>query len=418
MSSYVLSDEEQLALSFGLERHVLVKCDNNLINTEFEHYFQNIKNTVPNINDEKMLQLKTKLFSTREKYNNVKVPFKHRQVIKRLVETKNIMLLRKDKGKGVVIMDKGKYTEKCINLLDSNQVSHDLSKSAESKVKRALRKIKTKLSQQNYVKLYPIGSALGKFYGTAKKQKMPENATIEDLPLHPIVSNIGTASYHLAKYLGKVLSPLSKSEYTVNSTTDFLKSIRNLKIPNNHKVISFHVKALFTNVPLDYTINVILRRIYDNHEIDTNISKKEMKDLLILCTKNVHFSFNGDIYIQCDGVAMGSSLGPTLAGIFVVELERSVVPKLSEHMMPWKRFVDDTITCIKATSIPHVIKALNNSNMQFTYEEQRNGKVSFLDVLLIKKNDAFEITVYRKPNNKSIIYIGIHLLLRHINLEL
>ena len=140
MSSYVLLDEEQLALSFGLDQHVQVKCDNNLINTEFEHYFQNIKNTVPNISDEKMLQLKTKLLSTCEKYNNIKVPFKHRQVIKRLAENNNIFLLPQDKGKGVVIMDKGKYTEKCLNLLNSNQfnkLSHDPTKSVENKVKRA-----------------------------------------------------------------------------------------------------------------------------------------------------------------------------------------------------------------------------------------------------------------------------------------
>ena len=141
MSSYVLSDEEQLAQSFGLDQHVPVKCDNNLVNTEFEHYFQNIKNTVPNISDDKMLQLKTKLLSTCEKYNNIKVPFKHRQVIKRLAENKNIMLLRQDKGKGVVIMDKGKYTEKCLDLLNSNQfntLSQDPTKSVENKVKRAL----------------------------------------------------------------------------------------------------------------------------------------------------------------------------------------------------------------------------------------------------------------------------------------
>ena len=180
-------------------------------------------------------------------------------------------------------MNKRKYIEKCLNLLHPNQfnkLSHDPTKSVKNKVKRALRKIKTKLSQQDCVKLFPTGSAPGKFYCTAKKHKMPENGTIEDLPLRPIVSNIGTASYHLAKYLAKVLSPLNKSEYTVNSTTDF-KSIQKLKIPNKHKVISFDVKALFTNAPLDYTRNVILRKIYDNHEIDTNISKKEMKDRLI-----------------------------------------------------------------------------------------------------------------------------------------
>ena len=137
--------------------------------------------------------------------------------------------------------------------------------------------------------------------------------------LHVSYKSIGIAPYHLAKYLAKILSPLSKSEYTLSSTTDFLKSIKNLKISNKHKVISFDVKALFTNVPLDFTINVILRRIYDNSEIDTNISKKEMKDLLMLCTKNVHFSFNGDIYIQCDGITIGLPLGPVLAGIFMVE---------------------------------------------------------------------------------------------------
>ena len=43
MSSYVLSEVEQLALSFGLDQHVPVKSGANLFNTEFEHYFQNIK---------------------------------------------------------------------------------------------------------------------------------------------------------------------------------------------------------------------------------------------------------------------------------------------------------------------------------------------------------------------------------------
>ena len=58
--------------------------------------------------------------------------------------------------------------------------------SVENKFKRALRKIKTKLPQQDYIKLYPTGSSPGKFYLTAKKKhKMPENGTMEDLPLRP-----------------------------------------------------------------------------------------------------------------------------------------------------------------------------------------------------------------------------------------
>ena len=40
-----------------------------------------------------------------------------------------------------------------------------------------------------------------------------------------------------------------------------------------------------------------------------------MKDLSTLCTKNVLFTFNNETYQQRDGVAMGSLLGPVLAGI-------------------------------------------------------------------------------------------------------
>ena len=42
-----------------------------------------------------------------------------------------------------------------------------------------------------------------------------------------------------------------------------------------------------------------------------------MRDLLLLCLKNVHFSYNSDIYRQTGGVAMVSPLGPVLADISI-----------------------------------------------------------------------------------------------------
>ena len=45
------------------------------------------------------------------------------------------------------------------------------------------------------MRTYSTGSEPGKFYGTAKKHKIPVNGTINDLPLRPIISSIGTASY-------------------------------------------------------------------------------------------------------------------------------------------------------------------------------------------------------------------------------
>ena len=101
--------------------------------------------------------------------------------------------------------------------------------------------------------------------------------TVNDLPTRTIISNINTASYQLAKYLAKLLSPLSTSEYTVKSTSDFITHIKGQNIPNNFKLISFDVTSLFTNVPLDFMIDVILKLIYDENEVNNNIPKQQMR---------------------------------------------------------------------------------------------------------------------------------------------
>ena len=51
--------------------------------------------------------------------------------------------------------------------------------------------------------------------------------------------------------------------------------------------------------------------------METNIPRNVIKELLLLYTKHVHFTFNGDIYIQVNSVAMGSPLGTLLPNVFM-----------------------------------------------------------------------------------------------------
>ena len=76
------------------------------------------------------------------------------------------------------------------------------------------------------MRIYLTSSAPEKFYGTAKKHKIPVNRTINDLPLRTMISNLGTASYQLAKYLAKLLSPLSVFEYAVTNNTEFINHVK------------------------------------------------------------------------------------------------------------------------------------------------------------------------------------------------
>ena len=127
----------------------------------------------------------------------------------------------------------------------------------------------------------------------------------------------------------------------------------------------------------------------------TGIPEQEMKELLILSTKNIYFTFNNETYIQVDGVAMGSPLDPVLANMFMVELQKSVIPDLNDKVKLWKRFVVDTYCLARSEYIDNVLLALNSfhKKIKFTIEIEKDNTISFLDILIIRKPGKIETTV-------------------------
>ena len=130
-----------------------------------------------------------------------------------------------------------------------------------------------------------------------------------------------------------------------------------------------------------------------------------MKLLLEICTKEMHFSFDGNIFRQVNGVAMGSPLGPVIANIFMVELEKRLIPTMSDKISLWFRYVDDTFTFIKKGQVDNVIEILNgfHENINFTFEKEAENSISFLDVKVIKKLDgSFDTDIYRKKTDTNV----------------
>ena len=165
------------------------------LKTNFESFYQSLAKTITPFPDDKKELLKTKLRNTYEQYSRIKVPFKHKKVIDNLRKREDIVIMKQDKGRGVVIIDKDRYTEKCLEFLNSPQFKlndNDNTQLIEGQVQRLLRKIKKHLPEDLYDKLYPTGSNPGRFYGTAKVHKMADGDRVDKLPIRPIISNIGT----------------------------------------------------------------------------------------------------------------------------------------------------------------------------------------------------------------------------------
>ena len=122
-------------------------------------------------------------------------------------------------------------------------------------------------------------------------------------------------------------------------------------------MVPFGIKLSFTNLTLGKTIEITLEGIYERKEINTSVSKKELKQLQTLCAKKVYFTYDNIADQQNDRVTMGSPPGPVLSAIFMVKLENSLIPTLNESMT---LCVDDTIMLVKSDSIVYVLDQLSN----------------------------------------------------------
>ena len=79
---------------------------------------------------------------------------------------------------------------------------------------------------------------------------------------------------------------------------------------------SLDVESLFTNIPLEEAINISCDFLFANEAKINNFSRNGFEKLLRMALQNNFFNFDGKIYKQIDGVAMGSPLGLSLANSF------------------------------------------------------------------------------------------------------
>jgi len=199
------------------------------------------------------------------------------------------------------------------------------------------------------------GSRLAHLYGLPKTHK-------KQLALRPILSATGTYNYKLAKWLDEKLKPLSINASTVTDIFTFTEEIQGMEINDQDILVSYmyDVSSLFTNVPVNETIELLAEKAF----------KDDLIELLGIATKNQLFQFQGNLYEQVDGVAMGSPLGPLMANIFMCGIEEQLE---IQNKMPafYKRYVDDTFSKMPdAKAASEFLSTLNeiHPSVSFTME--------------------------------------------------
>ena len=116
----------------------------------------------------------------------------------KLHNDKEIVILRQDKGSGVVVLNRRYYEKSIKNVINDktkfNELSEDVTIKRESKLQRFLRSLKNNkcLDNVEYGKIYPSGSSPAKIYGSPKMHKAFDSNSLPNF--RPSVSSIGTCN--------------------------------------------------------------------------------------------------------------------------------------------------------------------------------------------------------------------------------
>jgi len=340
------------------------------------------------------------------------IPARYTRALQELGRDESIVIAPADKGGGVVIIDNTDYVSK-MEILLSDVSTYRKAKRGNAEERslefnRAARKVlRGSEKGKSMLHLLEETPRVPTIRGSIKTHK-------EGNPVRPITNGTGSAPHRLAKKLAAPLSAAlnSISGCHLSNTSDMMAKLQGVGMKCK-KLVSFDVKSLFTNVPIDGAIKAAQRalRRMDQNELPLQID--DYIELIRLCVEFGPFEFRGREYEQIQGLAMGSPLSAVLAQLFMETLEADHYRNIVGRNVVWLRYVDDILAVVPTrTNLPDLLHRLNavHPSIQFTTEEERDEQLPFLDTMIHRRPNGPVFSVYRKPTNKDdfIHYFSAH----------
>ena len=124
-------------------------------------------------------------------------------------------------------------------------------------------------------------------------------------------------------------------------------------ILDNEILVSFNVESLFTNVPIDTAVQAALQKLENDPSLAdrTTLTPAQIADLLTFVLRSTYFQYNGSIYEQKDGAAMGCPVSAVIANLYMESFEEQAITTSSYEPRIWKRYVDDTFTILDRENV-------------------------------------------------------------------
>lgn len=234
----------------------------------------------------------------------------------------------------------------------------------------------------------------------------------------PIVPSHSWVTSRLSEVLDDLLRPLLKQfPWVIDSTKEFVRQLEALPPYHGENVwlVTGDVTAFYTNIPTVESADIIAN-LWEECTFDKQgVSAHDIRLLLKTVMHSNFFSFDGDVYHQIQGLAMGTSCSPLVANLYLAFYERiKGMSDLREmckttfgKIKMYTRYIDDIFFLFQGSkeALMHYIKQLEFKGLHISWNWSQVRQV-FLDVELLMLPGPYEVRVqtriYRKPMNKFL----------------
>ena len=116
----------------------------------------------------------------------------------------------------------------------------------------------------------------------------------ENIPVRPLINFRTSPSFKLAKYLENIIKKniKIKKNYSLFNNKDLVDKISNIQMLSSCKFASFDITNMYTNIPIDKTIQIIEKNLKINKSLNNSVILDIVKLLNVILKQN-YYTFNG-----------------------------------------------------------------------------------------------------------------------------
>ena len=331
-----------------------------------------------------------------------------RKALKELQTNPNIVIKAADKGSAIVILNSEDYKKEALRQLSDEKfyikVHQDLTDKHQNAINTLLYQLKEKgeIPDKVFKSLLASKARTAGFYILPKIHKSLEPRKV---PGRPIISGNNCATEKISCLVDEHIKPFVKTYPSyIKDTTDFINKVESIScLPQDFILTTMDVTSLYTNIPNHEGLTAVAR-VLTRHKPKYRLSYHSLCALLKLVLHSNNFTFDGDHYLQIGGTAMGTRVAPSLANIFMGELEAKMLETAPFKPFLYLRYIDD-IFLIWTGSLPELKCFYRHCNgfhktIKFTIEYSEK-QISFLDTLVIRTETGQIIfDLFSKPTDK------------------